>query len=54
MAGIVPQSEYYGLPEREARALPPESDFADMLRPTGIQAGLLNTAGPHEQHQRSR
>jgi hypothetical protein len=42
MAGIVPQHEYYGLPHVEAAALPPEADFADMLRPVGIQAGLLS------------
>jgi hypothetical protein len=41
MAGIVPQHEYYGLPHVEAAALPPEAEFADLLRPVGIQAGLL-------------
>lgn len=42
MPGIVPQSEYYGLPEREASALPPSGAMADILRPTGIPSGMMN------------
>lgn len=43
MAGITPQSEYYGLPEREGSALPPSHVVADILRPTGIPSGTMNT-----------
>ena len=43
MPGIVPQSEYYGLPEREAGSLPPSHIMADILRPTGIPSGTMNT-----------
>jgi hypothetical protein len=43
MPGIVPQSEYYGLPERESRTLPPSEAVRDVLRPTGIPSGTMNT-----------
>ena len=40
MPGIVPQSEQYGLPERESRTLPSSESMADVLRPTGIPSGM--------------
>jgi hypothetical protein len=39
---IVSQNDQYGLGQREAAALPPESEIAELLSRPGITAGLLN------------
>lgn len=41
MSGIVSQSEQYGLPEREARALPSTAEFSDLLAGPRIMSGLM-------------
>lgn len=41
---ITPQSEQYGLPEREARSLPDKAEVKGLLRGRGITPGLMKRA----------
>lgn len=39
---ITPQSQQYGLPSRTAGELPDPFEFADLLKGSGITAGLMS------------
>jgi hypothetical protein len=39
---ISPQSEQFGLPEKEARELPSASEMSELLKGAGITSGLMS------------
>jgi hypothetical protein len=53
--GIVSQSVQYGLPEKEARTLPPAAEVSDLLTGHGIVPGMMSrrTAVKWYQHNQT-